>query len=400
MNRRDFLAATVGSVALAASDARGAEAPHLTPREEIERIVGKARPSAGGAIPKDLSRRLGTTHYAGKYHLTGEPFLIEGCNRVRALGMDVVKLWFDRRLPGYNYNSTWDLPRDAGLVDVARHAYFRQAFEMPFSTIVLEIQHVGNYGGNWRRPAASFEEDEKQFYELTKHLLQTYRDREVLFILQHWEGDWMVRDFPGQMWDKDRPADAEQRLEVMARWLGARQRGVSRGRAEAGPSRCRVEHAAEVNRVLDGPKGIPTLLTHVLPKVGLDRVSWSCYDGMGSAADLWHGIELIRAYSRPSEGRAKAEVYIGEVGLPERERTEKQVLEFWDMAMGVFFAMDVPHIIAWELYCNEVQNKQAMGPVFKEEDLRGFWLVKPNGELGTTGRLLTDLLKRAREGAK
>ncbi len=401
MDRRQFLFG-IGALA-AVTTLRAADAPArfriedvpLTPADEIQRRVRAARPKLGGAIPRDLSRRLGATHYAGKYHLTDEPFLIEGCRQLQKLGMNIAKLWFGRQLDGYGYNSKWDIARNATLADIARHEYFRQAFAMPFATFALEIQPVGNYGGAWHKPGASYAEDEQQFYDLTKHLLQSYKDRDVLFILQHWEGDWMVRDKPGDDWQKNRPAYAEQRCDAMARWLEARQRGVTRARKDFGPARCRVDHAAEVNRVFDGLQGVPTLLTHVLPRVGLDRVSWSCYDGVGDAVKFWHGVELIRAAAKPPEDRTRTEVFIGEIGIPERQRTPAEVEEFWDRSLAVCFALDIPHIFAWELYCNEIENKSARGPVYREEDLRGFWLIKPDGTLGVGGRQLTELLTRS-----
>jgi hypothetical protein len=30
-----------------------------------------------------------------------------------------------------------------------------------------------------------------------------------------------------------------------------------------------------------------------------------------------------------------------------------EIVEWWDRALGVFFALDIPWMIHWELYCNE-----------------------------------------------
>ena len=303
MRRRDCikcLASTLGLPFLMAASA-DSSAPRLTPPEEIERQVTKARPLLGGTIPADLKDRLGATHYDGKYYRTRRPYLLEGCEALLGLGMRVAKLFFGNQLPGYGYNSDWKLSAESRLIDVAKHPYFVQAFAMPFTTFVLEIQPVAGGGKGFSDPHWAFADDEAQFYELAEHLLKTYRHRAVTFILQHWEGDWMLRGNFKETWEpgQNRYAEGAQPPDFV-RWLAARQRGVERARAEAGASQCRVYHAAEVNRVWDSTRGIPTLTTHVLPHVAVDLVSWSSYDGMASPVKAWQGLEIIRHYMRPS----------------------------------------------------------------------------------------------------
>lgn len=401
MRRRDCikcLASTIG-LPFVMGAVSASSAPQLTPPDEIERRVRKARPLLGGAIPADLKDRLGATHYDGKYYRTRRPYLLEGCEALLGLGMRVAKLLFGSQLPGYGYNSDWKLSAESRLIDVAKHPYFVQAFAMPFTTFVLEIQPVTNAVHKAKASPDSqqaFAEDEAQFYELAGYLLKTYRQREVTFILQHWEGDWMLRGNDRQAWMEGKVHDTDKRCDWFIGWLAARQRGVARARAEARDSQCRVYHAAEVNRVWDSTRGIPTLTTHVLPHVALDLVSWSSYDGMDSPVRQWQGLELIRHYARPSPVFGKPAIYIGEVGKPEQGQSEEQIVSFWDKAMGVFLAQQVPWILHWELYCNEVAHEN--GPkryVYRAEDLRGFWLIRPDGSLSYSGKYLKALLDHA-----
>ena len=400
MQRRDCLkcltATTLGlPFAIAAESV---PAPRLTPPEEIGRKVRKARPLLGGQIPSDLEARLGATHYGGKYYRSQRPYLLEGCEALLGLGMHVAKLWFGNQLPGYGYNSDWKLSSTARLVEVAKHPYFVQAFSLPFSTFILEIAPVGRGGKAFSDPSRDFTEDEEQFYEMAGHLFKTYRQRAVTFILQHWEGDWMLRGNDQQAWEQGKVRDAEEHCKGFVRWLAARQRGVARARAEAHATHCRVYHAAEVNRVWDSTRGIPTLTTHVLPHVAVDLISWSSYDGMGSPVRAWQGLELIRHFARPSPVFGKPVVYIGEVGKPEQGQTEEQVVSWWDQAMGVFFAQQVPWILHWELYCNEIVNKDApKRSVYRTEELRGFWLIRPDGSLSYSAKYLKTLLDHAGE---
>jgi hypothetical protein len=146
--------------------------------------------------------------------------------------------------------------------------------------------------------------------------------------------------------------------------------------------------------VLDALKGTPTLTTHVLPRVALDWVSWSSYDAMNSPVDTWHGLEIIRHYARPSPGFDHPRVYVGEVGLPERERPEESIAQWWDQTMGVFVAQEVPYVIHWQLYCNEpVKGAKRKGDVFEADQLRGFWLVRPDGSPGRAAEYFKLLLQ-------
>ena len=99
-------------------------------------------------------------------------------------------------------------------------------------------------------------------------------------------------------------------------------------------------------------------------------------------------LGVIRHYARPSPVFGKPVVYIGEVGKPEQGQTEEQIVSWWDKAMGVFLAQQIPWILHWELYCNEIANKD--GPkrnIYRAEDLRGFWAHSPGRQLELFGQV-------------
>jgi len=403
ITRRQFLQQT-GAVAALASlapanlfAADGPPKTSLTPAAEIEERVRAARPLLGGKIPADLARRLGATHYDGHYFLTQKPYLVEGAEALNRLGMRVAKFWLrEDKLPGYGYNSDWQIPLDSRLVDVLRHKYYVEALALPFTTVVFEIFPLSQTRDAFFDIASDFADEEKQFHEVATYLLKTYAQRDINFVLQHWEGDWMLRGQAGASWEKSPAKDYQPRCDAFIRFLAARQRGVERARRENSVARCKVYHAAEVNRVWDGTKGIPTLTTHVLPHVTLDLVSWSSYDGMNSAVAAWQGVELIQQHMRPSPVFGNQAVYIGEIGKPENGATQKDIVEWWDRALGVFFALDIPWIINWELYCNEPKDgtKGDRRPRLADE-LRGFWLIRPDGSLSYSGAYLKQLLEHA-----
>ena len=405
MKRREFIrrsGAGLGAAAFTpvfAASAAAENGPRLTPAAEIEKRVLAARPSRGGHIPADLAKRLGVTHYDGRYHFTDKPYLVEGAEKIHELGMGVAKFWLhEDNLPGYAYNSNWGIPLDKRLVDVLKHPYYVEALSLPFSTVLLEVFPLTGSKTTFFDTDSAYANEQEQFHEVAAHLLKTYGDRDITFILQNWEGDWVFRHNDRKTWEQT-PADVvERRAVLFARFLAARQRGVARARKEAGPAKCRVLHCAEVNRVLDATRGIPTVMTHVLPRVAVDLVSWSCYDGLDSAVKLWNGIELLRHHMQPSPALGGKPVFIGEIGEPENlpGKTEKGVVELWDRSMAVCFALDIPWVVHWELFCNEPNDgTKPDRRLRKLEELKGFWYVRPDGSLGWGASYLDRLLKHA-----
>jgi hypothetical protein len=399
--RRSFIRQAGAFAAWSALRGRGMAAEtaaNLTPAAEVRERVRAARPLMGGEIPANLKHILGTTHYDGRYRLTDKPYLVEGAELIHQLGMGVAKLWLSEdKLPGYAYGSDWGDALNGDLVNVLKHPYYREALALPFSTVMLEVFPLVGEKATFFAGENDFTDEERQFHAVAGHLFQTYAERDITFILQNWEGDWMLRREEGGTWGDVPAAEVDRRCDAFIRFLTARQRGVDRARAEhGGKSRCKVWHAAEVNRVWDTVKGLPTLTNRVLPHVAVDLVSWSSYDGMADEVATWHGVELIRKHMKPSPTFGDKAVYIGEIGKPEKGVPREQIVEFWDRTMGVFLAMDIPWIVHWELYCNEpADGTKPDRRLRKEEEMRGFWWLKPDGTPGHGGEYLNRLLAHA-----
>ncbi len=391
--------------------------PFSSEDSSILAVIKKHQPLQGATIPKNIKNLLGATHVAGKYYFTNEPYLIEGSKKMLSMGYGVIKLWF-RKNPGngYFYNSNWNLPKDLTLTELAQHPYWKTVFEMPFHTIALSVD-----GPGVKTTDQTAQQEEEEIYQLTKYLLETYRNRDITFILHNWEGDWMMRGGTGDYarWsrkagelfravDGDRytvlvPADSMQRVQAMAKWFSARQRGVDRARSEVKNTSCKVFHAIEANKVMDSQSGIPGIVNSVLPLVETDMVSWSCYDGMdASGLGLYKGIKYIQSNMRPtSYMKGKKVVFLGEIGIPEQRYeglTEKKpVIERWDAYIGVCLALKIPYIIQWELYCNEPKNEELrkLTDPRKTDEMRGFWLIRPDGTDSFVGEYFKKLLERA-----
>jgi hypothetical protein len=350
--------------------------------EEIVEIISDHKPFNGGKIPSDINHRLGTTHVGGKYWLTDAPYLLEGCNQIRNMGLNSVKLWFYKDTWEYPYNSDWGNTLDMTLSELAAHPYFKACFEMPFTTIFLSTGTAPRCGVGQIND--DLEQEAKEIYELARYLLETYASRDITFVIQNWEGDWLLR---GNYADWNRtgvPEDVEERLSYMKKFFSVRQEAVSRARNEVKGGKCRVLHAVEVNKVIDGMKSIPTLTSHVLPYIEADMVSWSTYDAMGDTTGLlmYRGIDFIREKMVPTEYAGEKVVMIGEIGFRENMLEEAFVKGSWDTFMGVFLAQEMPYVLHWELYCNEPKDKtlrHVFGENRKTEEMRGYWLIRPDG---------------------
>lgn len=219
-----------------------------------------------------------------------------------------------------------------------------------------------------------------------------------------WEGDWTMRGGTSakSRWRKDSiPADAPIRVKNMIDWVTARQNGVDRARNAISNSKCKVYNAIKVNKVYDGIlDGMPTLTTDVLPKVKLDMVFWSAYDGKSEdGLRMFKGIDYIRQYMNPSSYmKGEKVVFIGEINEHENRdgRTRESVRNFCDLMMGVYFAQKIPYIFYWELYANEPKvgtktqdrNKTA-------DELYGNWLIRPDGSHGWAQEYFDEILAKS-----
>jgi hypothetical protein len=334
---------------------------------------------------------LGTTLVEGQYYLTDRPNLLEGAERMLALGTRVGKFWFEphRAARDYPWNSHWPAMRT--LRDLADSPYWREVFARPFRTLFLETHSPAESGWNAEHDAEYYERITTEWVELVDYLYATHGEKPLTIVLQNWEGDWQLRGL-GVLWDSP-PTDWSVRCARYARRMAARQAAVTRVRANHPGARLRVLHALEVNRVADQWRGIPTLTEHVLPAVEVDLVSYSCYDAMQDGPTLTRAIETIRRFARTTGPLGAGAVCLGEIGIPEMAHPAR-IPERWRDLLAAARAAGVHWVVQWALYCNESDTRhqpQPKPPVTDPRRLQGFWLVRPDGTLSETGRTLQAL---------
>ncbi len=327
---------------------------------------------------------IGVAHIDGKYSVPaqGRDYLSEGAYRIRyELGSRVIKLWLDgnpaRFYPFHSPN--WQsVQSGGGIVQIADHPYYRQVFTMPFSTFILVVDLPD---GVWFQDGMTVQEEraeEEEFYRLARYLMVQYARTGKTFVLQNWEGDWLLRvgDDGAFLPDAKNPQPAA--ISGMIKWLQARQRGVERARAElrGEVDGVTVKHAIEVNflrRSLSDPARV-SVATHVLPSVAADLYSYSAWESL----DDWTGdhlLEMLTVLDEKTPGSGN--IYVGEYGVPENVFGTAEHLERVRAYTEAALAWGARYLVYWQIYCNEFAGNPVPEPL--NRDMRGFWLIRPDG---------------------
>jgi len=254
----------------------------------------------------------------------------------------------------------------------------------------------GKSAAYWRNGITAEQklDEQKQFYELTKYLLTTCKGTGKTFVLQHWEGDWLIRG------NYDKNADPTPKaISGMIGWLNARQEGVNQARKEVGTDGVWVYHAAEVNRVVSTMKqGRPNMVDKVLSHTQLDLVSYSAWDATaeysGNSQILREALDFIAKNTPDSVEFGNRNVYLGEFGMPENNHPSDKIQKVIPGAVETALNWGCPYIVYWQLYCNELKDKQQKPPVKSNDAVRGFWLIRPDGSKAWTWDYFSGLLSQ------
>lgn len=312
---------------------------------------------------------VGVAHVAGRYNFTDADFLNEGADVLHDLGCRIIKVWLSNLQRSYPFNSDW--PKVDSLVEMAKLPYFKKLFDKPFDAFILEA-FAPDRPDHYYLDGMSADDvarERRQFADLTAHLLDAYRDTGKTFVLQNWEGDWSLRGgAPGN-------DPSPKNVKGMIDWLNARQAGVEDTRKEVGERGVRVLHAAEANHVARAMKNDGVTVTNdVLPHTKCDLCSYSAYDVPTHDPQKFRAALDYLATKAPGENN----VYVGEYGAP-----ENQVGGPDDQARRIRSATETAvrwgarYVIYWQLYCNEPKSTLKSRP--KNEDMKGFWLIRPDG---------------------
>jgi len=364
---------------------------------------------------KPLADVLGATHVRGFYYLTDKDYLNEGADQILAMGSRVIKIWFygkrhEHPEHVYRFNSHW--PAAKSLVEGAQLPYFKEFFGKPFTTYILVVTSLGRSSKYWYDGVTQeqAQDETQQFYELTKHLLTTYKGTGKTFVLQHWEGDWMTRKHV------ERETDPDPKVHLnMIKWLNARQAGVNKARQEVGCHGVNVYHAVEVNNIVPSlEKGRPNIVNAVLPYTSVDLVSYSSYDSIFAAKDgrpelFGQCVEFIKDNLPSSAVFGRDSVYIGEFAVPENDQfSQKDIEVIVKNTVEIALKENCPWIVYWQLYCNELKNSPEGNLPYNDSEIkpnyneliksnaeaRGWWLIRQDGSKPWVYDYFSELCKK------
>ncbi|MBW8875297.1 MAG: hypothetical protein JF614_10075 [Acidobacteria bacterium] len=329
-------------------------------------------PAAGAVEIRDV---LGVSHAAGKYNFSDEDYLNEGADQILDLGSRVIKVFVDPAQMDelYRFNSNWS-PLTTDVVELVQRPYFQQLFAKPFFTIILEIPPAPLVQLDDGLTAEEAAAERDQMYRLARYLLTAYAGSGKTFILQNWEGDHLLHaGLPAGT------APGPARIQGMIDWWNARQGGVQAARHELRPRNVDVAHACEVNFLGAAMQGKVTATNDVLPFTRCDLYSYSSWDVGFDPGELVRALDYLESKAPASRRFGRQNVYLGEYGMAkntgtsEEERTER-IRELTEAALG----WGVRYAVYWQVYCNEPVPEHLAGRP-KNSDMRGFWLVRPDG---------------------
>jgi hypothetical protein len=398
-------------------------------KETITAKLDEFDPTKGASVPQ-IKDVFGASHIAGWYNFTDRPFLLEGLDVYKDFGATSFKTTLTAQNGNmenaYHFNHTW--PVFANLKEVAQNPMMDSLFKrnhIKRHTFWTTTKNQSFYQNGPDFAHDKFLDQEQQFYDLTKYLLETYGSMDKTFTYQNWEGDWMLRG-EGVLWENDPtliPADVEWKIEGMARLFRARQRGTERARNEHASATAKVFHAIEFNKLWTSQGGsritmmqnnTPSVLGNVIPSTRIDLSSWSAYDGgwfdannpLGHA--MWKGLEVARYYTNETgDLDADFPVQIGEFGINENPDYYQDISNTTGITnrytryIGVALGLGIPNFYLWNLYGNdkagpanyEWQKNTQYDRTFLNQWLLGKWLKKPEGKWGVAATFLMEQWK-------
>lgn len=330
----------------------------------------------GSARTREIRDIVGCCHINSFYNFTSKDYINEGADTLLELGTRVVKLIIRDHLEGYyKYNCDW--PDISSLVQAAELQYYQEVFSKPFTTYVLMAFTPGkdiHYFLKGMTPD-DVEREQESFYQFTKYLLTKYEGTGKTFVLQNWEGDWVLTPPP--------PADqgrevAPEEAQGMIDWLNARQDGVNRARREVGMRGVVVAHAAEVNLVDKAMLGKACVTNTVLPHTHCDLYSYSAYDTCVQGRETFRrALDHMASKAPNSELFGDRNVYVGEFGYPENLVTPEQRMAIVTDTVETVLSWGAPYALFWELYDDGPRSAYEGRPA--NDDMVGNWLIRPDG---------------------
>ena len=343
-----------------------------------------AAASAATAGPRPAIDVIGVTHADGRYSFTTTDYLNEGADALLSLGTRIIKVWLTNQYRDvYPFHTDW--PAVTTVAGLAATSPYARLFAKPFTTFIMETYEIPPVDWQDGLSADEARNISGQFEELTAYLLTTYAGTGKTFVLQNWEADNALGRDPTPI-----------AIQGMIDWANARQAGIEAARARVGGHGVTVAGAFEVNRISTGLSG-PRAVNAVVPFVRADLYSYSNWESGATGAQLERNLDYLRLKAPESALYGRDDIYMGEFGAPENLLGgERQALAQTRVQVETALRWGVRYAVYWELYCNVPL------PAFRgtgrpsNDDMSGYWLIRPDGSRTASWDYLHRLLTRGR----
>jgi len=327
----------------------------------------------------------------------GDAQFSQACKAISALGLRTLKIYLTKDyLTDYPLQSSWS-STPTNLSELIQTTEVIDVLSWDWDTVIITAFTFANGTTNWwrveptnTRLAAEYNE----IYALARHILNKYDNSGKTFIIQNWEGDWAF----GDQFVEDTNIDRRY-VDFYAAFLAVRQKAVTDARQAGGFSNVRVLNAVEVNRVTDAfsRPHRRRIITDIAARLQPDIVSYSAYDS--TIADLGYGANFAawQAACERDFGNALKQIrrafpssliQIGEIGFPENEMAVDNggvgysPAAMLEVVRDVAVANGVTWFVFWQVFDNETSVLPEM--------VRGYWMVKPDGEITPSGTAMAD----------
>jgi hypothetical protein len=369
---------------------------------------------------------VGVNHIGGMYNFNGpwpvpsgdtarRDYLNEGADEIYNAGSRVIKVWLHPNSvafytftanPGFPFGFPFFKTPAERLAYMAQSEQWTRLFDKPFTTFVINVmanlpvngangqEDITKFGSNdplldGLTPAEAAAE-KAAIQNLATWLLQRYQFSGKTFVIQNWEGDWILREgLPEGV------TPSATRIQAMRDWFNARQDGIVAARAAVGSVGVNVLGGIEVNRVADAVNNVPGTLTNdVIPYTYADLYDYSCYDAGADGRDpaaLHSQLEYLQSKAPDNAMFGKMNIALTEFGSAENIDAsgdaivqKDKVRRMTEVALG----FGCRYAIIWQVYCNEPKSadqlqpgEQLLAPGTRpiNNQMRGFWLVRPDG---------------------
>ncbi len=343
----------------------------------------------------DYSKKLGFVHANGKYNFTDTSYLLEGAQIVSdCVGAKIIKIWLTKAMVDqYQFNGTWESDSWTSVADIIDNEDIRTLFKMNLDVYVMVTYEYNrlNMAKETLFTADELNYVRDEFYALTSKLMRTNNGRGKTFVLQNWEGDNELGPTLQDVNERsDLNADQKQALReiVIQNYIdynNARIDGINRAKEELKDTVSGVEvlGALEVNK-LSYSSPVEKLVDAVVPYSKADLFSFSDWSTPNSqlAADLNYYLNKINLYREDSEKKTMNDIYLGEYGRREDNSSEEIQFEYSIETMKIATNAGVRYVVYWATLCNERAGGESARP--NNEDMIGYWLIKPDGTFTKT----------------